>query len=432
LCVVKDIVQRSDTFFGGNFNRDSGIIRTLDQPVYMTRVKGKTLYILGRDGKPGKLAIDPTEFKFKLALAKRQYEEVLYIIRNSSLVGQAIIGYLQKKGYPEIALHFVRDDITRFELALECGNLDIAYETAQKLNKKEQWAKLAAEALKHGDYKIVELAYQRTKNYDRLSFLYLSSGNETNLRQMLKIAELRADPMSRFQNAMYLGDVSERIRLLQDVGQIPLAYLTAKSHGLIDEANAILAAAGKTEEDIELPENVSTTADIKPIIHTANTLQDPNWPLLTVSKSFFEGEFAANNNNEKNAKNSVSSAPAFTYDEGIDNIEEAGGDWGADDDVDVLDITSNKQNGINVDNHLINGDVSDNEESGGWDDDDDIRADIDAEISNVAAKETAEFVAPTVGVDETTLWVQNSPLAADHISAGSFETAMQVKYKTKN
>jgi coatomer protein complex subunit alpha (xenin) len=36
---------------------------------------------------------------------------------------------------------------------------------------------------------------------------------------MLKIAELRNDPMSRFQNALYLGDVEERVRLLRDVGQ---------------------------------------------------------------------------------------------------------------------------------------------------------------------------------------------------------------------
>lgn len=49
--------------------------------------------------------------------------------------------------------------------------------------------------------------------------MYLSTGNETNLRQMMKIAELRGDPMSRFQNALYLGDTEERIRLLQDVNQ---------------------------------------------------------------------------------------------------------------------------------------------------------------------------------------------------------------------
>lgn len=88
--------------------------------------------------------------------------------------------------------------------------------------------------------------------------------------------------------------------------------------------------------------------------------------------------------------------------------------------------TSTKTKEISLDqDDVFNGS---DDEGGGWDDDVDIRADIDAEISNVAAKETAGFVAPESGLPETALWVKTSPLAADHIAAGSFETAMQVKY----
>lgn len=47
------------------------------------------------------------------------------MVRNAKLVGQSIISYLQKKGYPEVALHFVKDEKTRFGLALECGNIDV-------------------------------------------------------------------------------------------------------------------------------------------------------------------------------------------------------------------------------------------------------------------------------------------------------------------
>ena len=72
------------------------------------------------------------------------------------------------------------------------------------------------------------MAYQRTKNYDGLSFLYLTTGNENNLRQMLKIAELRGDPMSRFQNALFLGDHQERTRLLKDVDQRMFIYIYGK------------------------------------------------------------------------------------------------------------------------------------------------------------------------------------------------------------
>jgi hypothetical protein len=47
------------------------------------------------------------------------------MVRTAKLVGQSIIAYLQKKGYPEVALHFVKDEKTRFGLALECGNIDV-------------------------------------------------------------------------------------------------------------------------------------------------------------------------------------------------------------------------------------------------------------------------------------------------------------------
>src|SRR6478736_5884263 len=36
------------------------------------------------------------------------------------------------------------------------------------------------------------------------------NGNLDRLRKMLKIAEMRGDVMSRFQNALYLGDVREQ------------------------------------------------------------------------------------------------------------------------------------------------------------------------------------------------------------------------------
>ncbi|KAF9917638.1 hypothetical protein BGZ65_012788, partial [Modicella reniformis] len=72
------------------------------------------------------ILIDPPSIasSWYLVLTKRNYNEVLQIIRNSNLVEQSIIAYLQKKGYPKIALQFVDEDKTRFELALECGNLE--------------------------------------------------------------------------------------------------------------------------------------------------------------------------------------------------------------------------------------------------------------------------------------------------------------------
>lgn len=77
---------------------------------------------------------------------------------------------------------------------------------------------LNLEILADGTMQIVEKAYQQTKNFDKLSFLYLATGSTDKLSKMQKIADARGDPMSRFHNALYAGDVTGRIAVLRDVG----------------------------------------------------------------------------------------------------------------------------------------------------------------------------------------------------------------------
>lgn len=193
-------------------NGDGGIVRTLDVPIYLTKVQNQTLFALDREAKARTFPVDETEALFKLALEEKRYGEVMRAVKSSRLCGQAIIAYLQQKGFPEVALHFVEDPQTRFRLALACGNIEVAMATSQELGDEQCWAQLGAEALRQGNHTVVEMAYQRTKNFERLSFLYLLTGNTDKLRKMLKIAEMRNDAMARFHNALYLGDAAERVK----------------------------------------------------------------------------------------------------------------------------------------------------------------------------------------------------------------------------
>lgn len=82
----------------------------------------------------------------------------------------------------------------------------------------EIWTILAQEALRQGSHEMVEMAYQRTHAFDRLSFLYVITGNIPKLQKMLRIAELRQDVMAQFHTALFLGDVETRVRVLEEVG----------------------------------------------------------------------------------------------------------------------------------------------------------------------------------------------------------------------
>ncbi|OHX00271.1 coatomer protein subunit alpha [Colletotrichum incanum] len=370
-------------------NGDNGIVRTLDQTVYLVRVKGRNVYCLDRAAKPKVLHVDPTEYRFKLALVKRNYEEMLHIIQNSSLVGQSIISYLQKKGYPEIALQFVQDPTTRFELAIECGNLDVAVEMAKELDRPKLWQRLSAEALAHGNHQVVEMAYQKLKQFDKLSFLYLSTGDHSKLARMAKIAEHRGDFTARFQNALYLGEVEDRIQMFKEIDLYPLAYMTAKSHGLEEECQAILEATGLTEEQLETPTIGEALTPPKPVVPTYKA----NWPTKATSQSVFE----------KALLGQV---------EGLSLEDEPAAANGFDDAAE--DEGAAKKNG-----NLINAD--DEEDAAGWDLGDDVVPEIEGDFVNVDSAE-----AGGAGSSEADLWARNSPLAVDHVAGGSFESAMQL------
>lgn len=366
-------------------NGDNGIVRTLEQTVYLVRVKGKSVYCLDRAAKPKLLTIDPTEYRFKLALVKRQYDEMLNIIKTSSLVGQSIISYLQKKGYPEIALQFVQDPQTRFELAIECGNLDVAVEMAKQLDRPKLWQRLTSEALAHGNHQIVEMTYQKLRNFDKLSFLYLTTGDQEKLQRMAKIAEHRGDMTSRFQNSLYLGDVQNRIDMLKEIDQYPLAYVTAKAHGLEEECQVILEAAGLTEDQISLP-NMGAP---KPLPRVVAPTFRSNWPVKASGASSFEKALLAEGGDED-------VAPA-TNGYADDDFYEA--------------ETAPQGNG-----HME--EAEEEEDAEGWDMGDDSIVEAEEELVNVESADAG------AGISEAELWSRHSPVAADHVAGGSFDSAM--------
>merc|ERR1719498_1265202 len=99
------------------------------------------------------------------------------------------------------------------------------------------------------------MVYQRTRNFEALSFLYLITGNTKHLRKMLKIAEMRQDVMSRFNNALMLGNVEERVKIMAEMGQVPLAALTAKTHNITEFIERLEDQVQGTDISSQIPPN---------------------------------------------------------------------------------------------------------------------------------------------------------------------------------
>ncbi|CAI9116850.1 OLC1v1018116C1 [Oldenlandia corymbosa var. corymbosa] len=377
-------------------NGDSGIIKTLDVPIYITKIYGNTIFCLDRDGKNRPVIIDSTEYIFKLSLLRKRYDQVMGMIRNSELCGQAMIAYLQQKGFPEVALHFVKDERTRFNLALESGNIQIAVASAKEIDEKDHWYRLGVEGLRQGNAGIVEYAYQKTKNFERLSFLYLITGNLDKLSKMMKIAEVKNEVMGQFHDALYMGDIQERVKILENAGHLPLAYITAKVHGLDDVAERI---ASELEEVPSLPQGKSASLLIPP----KPVLSGGDWPLLMVTRGIFHDL----ENPGRGAQEEEYEEPAGNWVEELDDIGEA-------------DNIPNGDSGVEFDDEEMHEETG----SGGWEPLD-LPADVDTPKTAPNVRSSV-FVTPTTGMPVSQIWTQKSSLAAEHAAAGNFDTAMRL------
>ncbi|XP_038973835.1 coatomer subunit alpha-3-like [Phoenix dactylifera] len=380
-------------------NGDSGIIRTLDVPIYLTKVSGNNIYCLDRDGKNKVIPIDSTEYMFKLALLRKRYDHVMSMIKSSKLRGQAVVAYLQQKGFAEVALHFAKDQKTRFYLALKSGNIQVAVASAKEIDEKDCWYRLGIEALRQGNTSIVEYAYQRTKNFERLSFLYLVAGNIEKLCKMLRTAEIKNDVMGQFHNALYLGDIQECAKILENAGHLPLAYITASIHGLTEIADRLAAELGDNVPSLPEGKGCSLLMPPRPLVCSGD------WPMLRVMRGVSEGglDYGGRTGHEEEE-------------------EATGADWG-DDGLELVDAEGAMQNGVlEVEDAEAD---EENDVEGGWDLEDlELPPDIDA--PKATGNAATLFVAPTPGMPVSRIWIQKSSLAGEHAAAGNFDTAMRL------
>ncbi len=382
----------------------------------MTKVQGTSLFCLDREGKMRTLEIDITEALFKLALERKDYSEVMRMVKHSRLCGQAIISYLQEKGFPEVALHFVHDNKTRFKLALACGNIEVAMNVAYELGD-DAWRQLGVEALRQGNHEVVEMSYQKTKEFECLSFLYLLTGNTEKLRKMLKIAEMRGDVMSCVHNALFLGDAEERVKIIEATGQLPLAYLAAKTHGLWETADRLaeLLEASQTP----LP---TVNPDATLLQPPTPILRCENWPLLAVGLSAISSVVESST---KAASGGVSAVKAADDD---DQFHNASSGW--DEDLEVDDLAGDSAPGSSA-APASQGKGGE----GGWEVDDiDISDDEAAPPSGVATsaydgvrqQDGSFYSPPAAGNAPGSLWCSESVHCADHFAAGSAESALKL------
>lgn len=367
---------------------------TLQNTIYLMRASNDRVLYFARTGDVKVKHLNSSELVFKQKLHQGAFREVIKILNQGTLKGQALVGYLHKHHHSEVALQFVKDPLTRFYLALECGNLQIAKEMASELNDQSTWRKLCDAAMVVGDIQLAQLSSIRAENYRSSAFLSLITGNSAAIGHLVDTTQ---DDHFKLQYGMHLDDARQRIRVLVDAGQLSLAYLTAKSYNLEDLAEAISVSL-----EPEVLERLSKVQCYSPPERAAVEPVTDNWPMLRQEESLFA----------RILRDGVDSHSHEFEVELEENAAEAGG-WNDDEIEEELDGGADSENDADAD------------DGAGWGDEE-LDIDVTAALSKVGKEGKAHsYVAPISRPSITSQWTKSS-IPAYHAAAGSFETTLSI------
>ena len=162
--------------------------------------------------------------------------------------------------------------------------------------------------------------------------------------------------------------------------------MTAKSHSLEDECQSILEASGLTEDQITMPSMGKPLTPPRAIVPTFQA----NWPTKATSHNVFEQALLG----------------------GEEAQEQLSADTNGFMDEEVTEQAQAHENGFEP--------AEEDEDAAGWDMGEEEQVEQEADAVQVDGPDAG------AGGSEADMWSRTSPIAADHVAGGSFETAMQL------
>ena len=134
----------------GLINGENGIFKCSSQKLRLISYENSELLAIDTSGSLQKIKIEPREFLLKQALLDKNYEKSKTYMKELDDLCKAnsIVGYLYKKNYSGFAMNLVDDKKAKFSLAIDNGNLEVAFKICGELKDKELFKKLGEEALR--------------------------------------------------------------------------------------------------------------------------------------------------------------------------------------------------------------------------------------------------------------------------------------------
>ncbi|KTF89049.1 hypothetical protein cypCar_00021371 [Cyprinus carpio] len=203
----------------------------------------RTMYLLGYIPKDDRLYLGDKELnivsysllvsvlEYQTAVMRRDFgmaDKVLPTIPKEQRT--RVAHFLEKQGFKQQALAVSTDPEHRFELALQLGELKIAYQLAVEAESEQKWKQLAELAISKCQFSLAQECLHHAQDYGGLLLLATASGNAAMVAKLAEGAERDGKNNVAFMTYFLQGKLDNCLELLIKTNRLPEAAFLARTY----------------------------------------------------------------------------------------------------------------------------------------------------------------------------------------------------------
>ncbi|KAM6122230.1 coatomer subunit beta' [Pterocles gutturalis] len=203
----------------------------------------RTMYLLGYIPKDNRLYLGDKELNivsYSLLVSVLEYQTAV-MRRDFSMADKVlptipkeqrtrVAHFLEKQGFKQQALAVSTDPEHRFELALQLGELKIAYQLAVEAESEQKWKQLAELAISKCQFALAQECLHHAQDYGGLLLLATASGNANMVDKLAEGAEKDGKNNVAFMSYFLQGKLDSCLELLIKTGRLPEAAFLARTY----------------------------------------------------------------------------------------------------------------------------------------------------------------------------------------------------------
>jgi len=203
----------------------------------------RTMYLLGYIPDSNRLYLGDKELNvvsFQLLLSVLEYQTA--VMRRDFETADRVLPtipkeqrtrvahFLEKQGFKAQALHVSSDPEHRFELAIQLGDLKVAYDLASEAASEDKWKQLAELATTKSKFSLAQECLHNAQDFGGLLLLATSSGDADMVAKLGETATQSGKNNVAFLSHFLLGDLEKCLDVLIESGRLPEAAFFARTY----------------------------------------------------------------------------------------------------------------------------------------------------------------------------------------------------------